>query len=761
MRKLLHFLHLLLYIGTGITAQAYVNPRTEANGFSLEFPQTPSGTGVCICHKGHTLFFQDNPIQFIVYHPGTKTAPPEEASHVAPYSQVKHVPEGILACGILHTAEGIVVHFSDLYQTSDGIFTLCRKVKVTAAPPNGTEMGFATAYAIQSYAPCTPDAYEYFIPSILYRNTKGMHPHAIAADLQVNRMYVKETRTGMPMAMLRDMHNGIQLSLLHHPDIETAGYPNGGQPGIIDNAIRFGSLGYSFSPRLSVDFRFPSAEGPRSYEPHRRSPSGSPWIGRYHRLRHDAMQTYTLYLIPDCQDSFQKGMTAAYVKAFETIALPIADMEMDSIYEDNLQLFKSEYREYGTGNVKAAGLPWSLDLPDGTNREGVSFQMGFVGQQIAVGYHLLRYGLQRGDEATRKKGETIVDFWTSPAIMDSYFPTVWWDPADNAQAGRRREYPTFLRCMIDGMEGLLDACRITKTYGQARPKWERALERTAMHLVEKQEDDGAFRRAYRTNGEVESRGDHNTQGYSKLNTPIAVRFLTKMYRHTGDRRYKAAALKAADFAYKNLFQDLGKYVGGTPDNPNTVDKESAIFALYAFNAAYELSGNKKYLDAAEHAACCAMSWVYCYNFAIPNRNEDDCRKNPFAHGGTSGFSIISTGHSGADNFAAYLCYEMFKLYVHCGKPHFRDMALFLQNNTKCCTDFDGRMGYKYRAFMPEATNIADMAFRSVRLWLPWSGIANVEPITQMKDTFGENDIRHITNDLDTLRQQLASFQVKR
>ena len=67
------------------------------------------------------------------------------------------------------------------------------------------------------------------------------------------------------------------------------------------------------------------------------------------------------------------------------------------------------------------------------------------------------------------------------------------------------------------------------------------------------------------------------------------------------------------------------------------------------------------------------------------------------------------------------------------------------------------MGYKYRAFMPEATNIADMAFRSVGLWLPWSGIANVEPITQMKDTFGENDIRHITSNLDTLRRQLAGF----
>ncbi|MGG6497703.1 UNVERIFIED_CONTAM: hypothetical protein NY603_32750, partial [Bacteroidetes bacterium 56_B9] len=81
-----------------------------------------------------------------------------------------------------------------------------------------------------------------------------------------------------------------------------------------------------------------------------------------------------------------------------------------------------------------------------------------------------------------------------------------------------------------------------------------------------------------------------------------------MFEHTGETKYKEAAIKAADFSYNELYLKLGKYVGGTPDNPNTVDKEAAIFALYGFNAIHELTGDLKYLKAAEHAANCAMSW---------------------------------------------------------------------------------------------------------------------------------------------------------
>ena len=232
-----------------------------------------------------------------------------------------------------------------------------------------------------------------------------------------------------------------------------------------------------------------------------------------------------------------------------------------------------------------------------------------------------------------------------------------------------------------------------------------------------------------------------------------------MFEHTGETKYKEAAIKAADFSYNELYLKLGKYVGGTPDNPNTVDKEAAIFALYGFNAIHELTGDLKYLKAAEHAANCAMSWTYCYDFAIPNRDAMDAQKNPFVKGGITGFSIIATGHSGADNFIAYMFYEMYKLYIKTGNELYLHMAKLLQNNTKLNTDFDGRMNYKYRAFMPEATNVADLAFRSVSLWLPWASIANIEPIVNLEEAFGKKDLSQIDMSLPELRSRLTIYGV--
>ena len=232
-----------------------------------------------------------------------------------------------------------------------------------------------------------------------------------------------------------------------------------------------------------------------------------------------------------------------------------------------------------------------------------------------------------------------------------------------------------------------------------------------------------------------------------------------MFEHTGEQKYKDAALRAAEFSYNELYLKLGKYVGGTPDNPNTVDKEAAIFALYGFNAIHEVTGDPKFLKAAEHAANCAMSWTYCYDFAIPNRDEKDAAKNPFTQGGITGFSIIATGHSGADNFIAYMFYEMYKLYIKTGNKLYLHMAKLLQNNTKLNTDFDGRMNYKYHAFMPEATNVADLAFRSVSLWLPWASIANIEPIIHLEEAFGEKDIFRINMSLSELQNKLAAYGV--
>lgn len=734
----------------------------RSGNYLLTFQEGDGGYKVMLRNADEVICIQDLPAYITIRSQDTlSTGRYLEKEYRQAYQQVVKTQSGICASARIETEKGSVFLVEDKYTLlKEGVFILHRDVEVEKAQVE--DAGFASCVSFRSgLGSSESNDYEYFIPSVLYRNTSEVRKDAVAANLNVARMYVKETRSGLPLVMLREKRTGNSLTLMHYkPRIDVGQHVGGGAPNEVNDELQYGSIGYSMQPSLSVDFCYPCAEGPRTYEyGGRKRTSGPIWSKRYHAVKEGNKQRYSIALIPDKKADYNEAMVYAFGMAYAIEEPEILKMNMDEIYRQNIDLFKAEYRSFGNESAKAAGLPWSLDLPDGKNTEGVSFQMGFVGQQIAVGYHMYRYGLDHNDAETRDKGQSIVDFWVSDAIMKTYFPTVWWDPANNATAGQRREYPSFLRCFVDGMEGLLDAYRISVAYKQPQEAWNDALRRVASHLVQKQNADGSFYRAYKTDGEVETGGDRNTHGDSKLNTPVAIRFLVKMFEHTGEQKYKDAAIKAAEFSYNELYLKLGKYVGGTPDNPNTVDKEAAIFALYGFNAIHELTGNPKYLKAAEHAANCAMSWTYCYDFAIPNRDEMDATKNPFSHGGIAGFSIIATGHSGADNFIAYMFYEMYKLYIKTGNKLYLNMAQFLQNNTKLNTDFDGRMNYKYRAFMPEATNVADLAFRSVSLWLPWASIANIEPIVHLEEAFGEKDIFKITMSLSELQNKLETYGV--
>ncbi len=737
--------------------------RIESINYSCIFEKINKGFKILLLNTQEEMYYQNRPARITVRSTDTlSTGEYVETEYTKPYHAVIKKKYGFCATAKIQTEKGSIFIIEDKYTLlHNDVFAIDRDIKVEKAQPG--DMGFSSTISFQSELNSSERSdYEYFIPSILYKNTSEIPKNAIAADLDhTNKMYVKETRTGLPLAMLREKKTGNTLTLMHYnPQISIGQNPGGGTPNEINDELQYGSIGYSIYPSLGIDFHYPCAEGPRSYEPNRKKRHPDIlWSKRYHRIKKGNIHHYSIALIPDKKNTYNEAMIYAFSTAYTIENPEIAEVNMNDIYRQNIELFKTEYREYGTGNVKAAGLPWSLDLPDGANSEGVSFQMGFVGQQIAAGYHMYRYGLDHRDSEVKNKGKSIIDFWVSDAIMSTFFPTVWWDPADNGKAGQRREYPCFLRCFVDGMEGLLDAYRISSAYGEPQESWNDALKKVASNLINKQNEDGSFYRAYKTNGEVETHGDRNTHGISKLNTPIAVRFLVKMFEHTGELQYKEAAIKAAEFSYNELYLKLGKYVGGTPDNPNTVDKEAAIYALYCFNAVHEVTGDIKYLKAAEHAANCAMSWAYCYDFAIPNRNSTDAKKNPFTKGGILGFSVIATGHSGADNFIAYTFYEIYKLYIKTGNKLYLNMAKFLQNNTKLNTDFDGRMNYKYRAFMPEATNVADLTFRSVSVWLPWASIANIEPIVHLEETFGKNDIFQINMNLSELRSRLSTYGV--
>lgn len=690
-------------------------------------------------------FKSNNPIT-VRARTGRDTTDKNESEFSSSYSYLQKADYGYYAEGEVSTDKGSAFSVVDRYYIQDeGVFNVYREVKVLKV---GNDAGYQSLYSVSAASGSTSyKDFEYFIPSILYKDSSDMTSLAIGKSLNVNSMMVKETRTGLPMAMLKEK-NGGTLSIAH-TDIDISVNGETGDKYFVNNdKLQYGSIGYKIKKGASVDFCYPCSEGPTTYD------ASSGWSKIYHEVKEGGGHSYTLSIIPDNKESFTDAMAYAYQKAYMAENPEITDkVDIDEIYEDNIVPLKGEYKAYGT---ESFGWPWSVHL-NGNITEGYSFQMGFVGMHTELGYQLVSYGKMKNDSEAYQMGVNVLDMWADFAL-ETTLPRVWINPS--ATGPKDWGYPSFLRCFTDGMEGLLNGYLNEKNDGTVHQNWINAVLKTADFLVNNQNEDGSYYRAYEYDGSVCVRENENKQyqGESKYNTTCAVRFLAKVYDFTNEAKYKNAALRAADYCYDVLYVQKGKYVGGTPDNPNVVDKEASSIALYAFNAAYQLTKEEKYLNAAKHAAVSALSWVYVYDFAIPNQpSGTDEGLNAFETGGTIGFSIIATGHSAADNYSAIMYYEFFKLYVWTGDIFYRDAALLLQQNTKLCCDYDGSVGYKYKCMAPEATVCADFAFKSVNVWLFWSDAANILPIAEMRSCFGNADINKLSSDLSVLRNELNEY----
>lgn len=662
-----------------------------------------------------------------------------EKTYQSAYSVVEEKNYGYSCIATINTDNGSVFNIFDSYYISEDEGLIVNR-QVVVKESNSRDVGFASLFSlINAQNSKNIDDFEYFIPSILYKNSSNLGSGAIASNLYLDKIYVKETRMGLPMAMMRSTANKYYLSLSHaQPRIDVNGLVGGGASGQVAKEIQYGAFGFTMNP-ISVDFIYPCAEGPTTYD------SGSTWARRYHPLETNVSHEYKIAIAGKQTESFNDALVDSYKIGFEHIDYQSETINNMVAYNQNIELFSEEYREFGTTN-KSAGLPWQMDMLNKDIKGPYSFQMGFVGQQTSVGAHLYRTGMDRNDPIMKNKGNAILNFWTSSRINSSYFPYVWWDAANDSNGGAYRPYSSFLRCMVDGMEGILDAYNYAKNRGETREDWMSILIRFTNNLIAKQNADGSFYRAYATNGNVANvPSDNNVQGSSKLNTPVAIRFLAKMYYATNNNAYKTAALSAADFSYTELYENLGKYVGGTPDNPNVVDKEAAIYAMYGFRNAYELSNLEKYKKAMIHATICSLSWTFVYDYACPSPSTNMSAYNPFEEGNVIGFSVIATGHGASDNFSSYVWYDLYKIYEDTDDDFFKKTAILIQNVSKLNTDFNGIHGFAYRALTPEATRVSDFSYQSVNVWLPWQSIANINPITYFYDEYGSFTIEDYLN----------------
>ncbi|HEY3285028.1 MAG TPA: hypothetical protein VGN26_22375 [Armatimonadota bacterium] len=634
------------------------------------------------------------------------------------YAAVRRDGRWLRCSADVQTDAGPLLRFTDVYTSArpaEG-FVLSRQVEVLQA--SSSEAGFETRFVLRSAAAVPLGKHELFLPGVCYQDYRFVPRQALAADLTEEFVLVREDRLPLPLAMLRDPASGSTVSLTHlEPDGATS--PEDARPGpVVDERVRVASLGALSQRHAELAFVYPAAEGQRTYL---RGEGGDQWSERFHPLRPGVRHTYKLLLHLSRQPGFPAALRRAWRAAHALTYHPTASVDVPAAYEASISLI-SDWSRTTNG---AAGLPFRLGLPKGNlpAPTDINYQMGFVGQQLPLGYHLLRYGLLRGKEEAYRKGEAMVDFWAAHSLTPEGLPRTWYDTTP--KPGWRR-YNTFLRVASDGMVGALMAWDVTLAHGRPKPGWLRFCRGFGDWLVRNQNSDGSWYREYDFGGQPVNRG--------KQNTTHPVRYLVDLHKATGEEAYRAAALRAAEFCHRTVHQAF-EYVGGTADNPNVMDKEAGFLAMDAFLALWDLTGEKRWLESAAQAGDFTETWQYSWDLPVPETEGSSYPKGAR----TTGYSIIATGHSGADLFLAGAAFLYYRLFLGTGDAHYAEVARQLLRDTKLSVDVAGSLGYGHPGLCTEALVLAPARGRGVNVWLPWLTYSMIEPITKLEDAYGLSD----------------------
>ena len=650
------------------------------------------------------------------------------------YRQIKRAGASVVARGTLQSAAGTRFEFTDRYQMQAGAFLLSRDVRVADA--RAADVAFSTRFALWSARSLAMENCDFFVPGVWYRHNAGAPPRALAAQLGDRDYFFREDRLPLPLSLLRDRASGATLSLLHAGADPQSFLGDDGQKRITDARLQFGSPGIvrrgvtPQSSALGVAFWFPGTEGERTYLGGRSTENGR-YAPRSHPIRAGVLHRYQLLLKLSQTPDFASAMQRSWRTAYAAYDPPIVAANLDKVYRDSMNLLNAVCQPYH-GTV---GLPFLLSMPDAKvpSPGALSGQMGFVGQQIPACALLLRYGLETGDAEAVKHAEAILNFWADNAATPAGTLRTWYDiQPDGSRTWR--DYKMFLRVTSDGLDGALQAWRVAQRYGRNRPQWLQFARNYGDWLVKNQQPDGSWLREHDFDGTPLQRTTDTTDH--------PIRFLADLFCATGEARYRDAAFRAGEFCLRTVDQ-TGAYVGGTPDNPNALDKEGGVMALDAFLALHDLSAaddKSRWLAAAERAASFCETWTYCWN--IPRPPDDP--KNDFPDNRTThGISLIATGHSGADNFMARESFDYYRLYLLTGDSHRRDFARLTMFDTKQLLDWDATLGYKYPGLQPEAMSLAVARGHSVGTWLPWLTVATLQPMTQFDDAFGSTNLNQV------------------
>jgi len=645
----------------------------------------------------------------------------------AAYASVRADGGRVRAEGELRTSQGSAFRFEDTIEARKdaSAFTFSRKVFVARAEKD--DLGFGTRISLGLLQSNDPKDYYYFAPGAWYKQNEKVPDHAIGADLGQRYFWYRETRYALPLFAMQNILNGEAVAFCRaKADVRASDVYERMFDCRTDPSFNYGSLGMSAQAGLSMDYVYPGTEGYNELmTPYRGGPYQYQFgfNRRYHPVEAGFLQDYSIILRFSRNDDFYDVMKDVWRYFYGVFQPKIARVNNEKLYVVTMEMLAELCRDYHG----SWGVPFKCLLPRGEIGI-VDYQFGFIGQQPNIGYQLLRYGYSRNRPEIAEKGSKVLDFWVHNSLTEWGAPKTWYDPFPPGFL----DHPIWLRMIGDGMEGILDGYVFLHSQAVDKPEWLEYCRKVGDWLARSISPEGFWHRAYNFDGSVRL--------VSPGNTTNVIRFLVQLSLVTGSVEYRAVALKAGDWSYENIYRKM-MYVGGTCDNADVLDKESGIYAFFAFLSLYDLTGEEKWLKAARGAADYIETWTYSWAFPVKPIEK----VHALRHVDMSGQSLIATGHSGADVYMAACSYIFYRLYLITGDRHYRDFAQFVHKNPKQVTDVDGSLGYGRRGLCEEGADLSLFDSRGVYAWLPWCSYVQIDPVQRLYDTFGVYEIEDADN----------------
>lgn len=722
MKKL--FSLLLLFVTCAVYSADVVLTSGEVN---LEFTKKANVYTTALSYKGQDIPFK------VAGQPAYAEVQGKVVS--ANYSEVSKEGDKVKCVANLKSGRGSELTVTDVYSVvAEGQIEVKRDVKVVSVRQGDNY--FLSAYMIQSPENAQFLDNDYLVPGVLYKSNFDAACNNPAGIPQKNDIWFiyRDDRTPLPMVMARGKSTGrtYTLALSDTPsrtvmaDNKQTSYDAGyqyGSVGVWRDTANTRSMQCVYWPGTTMSTKQGSGM-------------------RYHPMKTDVKHSYGIYMSFSSTDGYPTAVNQDWNRVFDLYQPKIYPVDLDTCYEGLIQSLLTYYvpcRADG-GVYDAPGFPFEVSLEDFKPR-GIDYQCGFVGMQVSSGYCLYRYGIENADEATRHKGEAVLNFWADKSLGKAGIMKTWYDPNNGGGGGSWRSYHSILRIMTGGMEGLLSAwCYGTKK-GEKHDNWMATCKTFGDWMLVAQDPNGSFAFSWNQNKLVN--GKYPVDVANGLTTTSALRYLVELYIATGEDKYKEAALRAGEYCYMMVHKKY-HYCACVVDNPQVLDSESGYMAMAGFLSLYDLTRDSKWLEAAEQAATYTETWVYCHEIPVEDDREGDIPWFPKDRS-IVGQHLIAIGHSAADLGFAWLSFLYYHLYVLTDNDHYLMMSRMAAHNTKQSMNWDGSLfpgqprGLQLEAFQVKIPRRVE----AVKTTLNWNYAGNLDPMLRFKDAFGTANLEEV------------------